>query len=210
MPPAKLVVGAFVTMDGVMQAPGGPDEDRDGGFTHGGWSFHHWDDMMGPIITEQLQSADALLLGRKTYEIFAGHWPKVKGDPVGDKLNGMPKYVASRSLEKVAWNNTHLLDGDAARAVAKLKTRLDGQIHTQGSADLLQTLLKNDLVDEIRMWTFPIVLGTGKRLFGDGTVPAAFRLADARTSTTGVAIHKYQRSGRPKYGSFALDETAGT
>src|SRR5919109_3074082 len=198
----KLVVGTFLTVDGVMQAPGGPEEDREGGFEHGGWSFHYWDDVMGQLIVEWTLQAGGLLLGRKTYEIFAGHWPNVgDDDPVAAKLNSVPKYVASRTLDEVRWNNSTLIRGGVAEAVARLKQEDGGEIQVTGSGDLIQTLIEHDLVDEYRLWVFPLVLGEGKRLFGRGTVPAAFKLANAQTSTTGVAIHTYERSGEVEYGS---------
>ena len=204
---AKLHVGTFLTLDGVMQAPGGPDEDRDSGFEHGGWSFHYWDDAMGERIVESTLRADALLLGRRTYEIFAAHWPKIGGDdPVAAKLNGVPKYVASRTLGEVTWNNTKLLEGDAAAAVSELKNELDGEIQVTGSATLIQTLLQADLVDSYELWVFPLVLGTGKRLFGEGAMPGALKLVDSQTSSTGVTIQTYERSGDIEYGSFAIEE----
>jgi dihydrofolate reductase len=200
---AKLHVGTFVTIDGVMQAPGGPDEDRDSGFEHGGWSFHYWDDGMGEKITEATLRADALVLGRRTYEIFAAYWPNQSGDePVAAKLNSVPKYIASRTLDEVTWNNSRLLEGDAAKAVAKLKDELDGEIQVTGSANLLQSLIKADLVDGFQLWVFPLVLGKGKRLFADGAVPGAFKLVDSQTSSTGVAINTYERGGEIQYGSF--------
>jgi dihydrofolate reductase len=204
---ARLHVGTFITIDGVMQAPGGPDEDRDDGFEHGGWSFHYWDDAMGKRIVESTLRADALLLGRRTYEIFAGHWPKIgDDDPVAAKLNSVPKYVASRTLDEVAWNNSNLLVGDAAAAVARLKKELDGEIQVTGSATLIQTLLQADLVDTYELWVFPLVLGTGKRLFGEGAMPGALKLLDSQTSSTGVTIQTYERSGDIEYGSFAIEE----
>src|SRR6266545_2824869 len=140
--------------------PGGPDEDRDGGFEHGGWSFTYWDDMMGAQIVEWTLQAGALLLGRKTYEIFAAHWPKVGDeDPVAKTLNSVPKYVASRSLNEVTWNNSSLIEGDVAEAVAALKREPGGEIQVTGSGDLIQTLLEHDLVDEFRLWIFPLVVG---------------------------------------------------
>ncbi len=208
----KLVVGTFVTIDGVMQAPGGPDEDRDGGFEHGGWSVKYWDETMGKMIVEQTLQPDALLLGRKTYEIFAAHWPRVTDpkDPVASKLNSMQKYVASRTLRKTGWHNATLLPGDAATAVARLKAQAGGEIHVAGSSNLIQTLLKHDLVDEFRLWVFPVIVGSGKRLFGDGTIPGAFRLVDAQVSTTGVAIHRYEKAGKLEHGTFEVDERGRT
>ena len=203
-----LVVGTFLTLDGVMQAPGGPDEDRDGGFEHGGWSVNYWDEGMGEVMDDQFAEADALLLGRRTYEIFAAHWPNVdaEGDPVATKLDSMPKYVASRTLEEVEWNNSTLLSGDVAEAVEDLKNERGDVIMVQGSANLIQTLLAHDLVDEFWLWVFPLVLGDGKRLFGDGTIPAALELTQAETSSTGVQMLRYERAGEIDHGSFALDD----
>lgn len=203
----KLVVGTFVTLDGVMQGPGGPDEDRDGGFEHGGWSVNYWDDFMGQTIVEQTLEAGALLLGRKTYQIFVAHWPRASDDdPVAAKLNSMPKYVASRTLDGVSWHNSTLIGGDVAEAVAKLKEEPGDEIQVTGSCDLIQTLIKHDLVDEYRPWIFPVVLGNGKRLFADGTLPASLKLVDTKTSSTGVVIHTYERAGELRYGTFAVDE----
>jgi dihydrofolate reductase len=203
----KLVVGTFLTVDGVMQAPGGPDEDREGGFEHGGWSFTYWDDPMGQQIVDATLRAGALLLGRKTYEIFAAHWPHVGGDdPVAGKLNSVPKYVASRTLDEVAWNNSTLIQGDVAEAVRRLKQEPGGEIQVTGSGNLIQTLMEQDLVDEYRLWIFPVVVGDGKRLFAGGSLPGALKLTDTTVSTTGVAIHTYERAGELEYGSFALDE----
>lgn len=207
----KLVVGTFLTVDGVMQAPGGPDEDREGGFENGGWSVNYWDEFMGGIITESTLRADALLLGRKTYEIFAAHWPKVGGDdPVAAKLNSVAKYVASRTLRELTWNNATLLQGDVAEAVARLKEQPGGEIQVTGSGNLVQTLMKADLVDEYHLWVFPVVVGKGKRLFADGAIPGALRLVDTRTSSTGVAIHTYERAGAIEHGSFEVDQHGET
>jgi dihydrofolate reductase len=201
----RLVVGTFLTLDGVMQAPGGPDEDREGGFEHGGWSVSYFDERMGQVMDEWVGRADALLLGRKTYQIFAAHWPRVPGDdPMAVKLNGVLKYVASRTLKTVTWNNTVLLGPDVAGEVAALK-REPGEIQVAGSGALIQTLMKHDLVDAYRLWIFPVVLGSGKRLFAEGTVPAGLRLVEMVTSTTGVVLHAYERAGRVTYGSFALE-----
>jgi dihydrofolate reductase len=203
----KLVVGTFVTLDGVMQAPGGPDEDRDGGFEHGGWSVNYWDEMMGSEMDDSMKRGEALLLGRKTYEIFVGHWPRVGDeDPAAAKLNSMPKYVASRTLDRTDWNNSTLLEGDVVQAVGELKAQPGGEIQVTGSSNLIQTLLKHDLVDEFRIWVFPVVLGTGKRLFDGGTVPAGLKLVDTKVSSTGVTIQTYERAGKIEYGSFALDQ----
>lgn len=203
----KLIVGTFVTLDGVMQAPGGPDEDREGGFEHGGWSVNFWDEEMGQVITEWTVQSGALLLGRKTYDIFAAHWPKVSDDDsVAASLNSVPKYVASRTLDDVTWNNSTLLRGDIAAQVRKLKEQDGGEIQVTGSSNLIQTLLKHNLVDEFRIWVFPVVVGDGKRLFGNGTMPAALKLADTRTFATGVTVHTYVPAGSITYGSFEVDE----
>lgn len=206
----KLVVGTFLTLDGVMQAPGGPEEDRDSGFDHGGWSVNYWDEEMGEVMDGQFTETDALLLGRKTYEIFAAHWPNVdaEDDPAAEKLNSMPKYVASRTLDAVDWNNSTLLSGDVAEAVEDLKNEREDVIIVQGSHDLIQTLLAHDLVDEFWLWIFPLVLGDGKRLFADGTIPAALELTTAKTSSTGVQMLRFDRAGEIEYGSFALDDGA--
>ena len=198
---AKLVVGTFVTVDGVMQAPGGPDEDREGGFEHGGWLVPHFDDSLGEFMDGLMNRSTAILLGRKTYEIFARWWPfQPDDDPMAAKLNSVPKYVASRTLDSAEWRNTTLLEGDAADAVARLKDELDGEIHVPGSSDLIQTLLRADLVDELQLIVFPVVLGTGKRLFGDGTIPTGLRLLASESSASGVTMQRYERAGKPEYG----------
>jgi dihydrofolate reductase len=204
---SKLVVGTFLSLDGVMQGPGGPDEDREGGFEHGGWSAGYWDDVMGPIIDEWTNQADGLLLGRKTYEIFAAHWPRVSGedDPIAAKLNSVPKYVVSRTLDTVEWNNSTLLQGDIAEEVGKLKDQPGTEIQVTGSGQLIQTLMKHDLVDKYRLWVFPVLLGSGKRLFADGTIPTALRLVDSATFGTGTVLLTYQRAGKPRYGNLAWD-----
>jgi dihydrofolate reductase len=201
-----LVVNTFVTLDGVMQAPGGPEEDPAGGFDHGGWSAGYWDDAMGERMGELMGKPFHLLLGRKTYEIFAAHWPHVPDEPGAEQLNSARKYVASRTLDTVEWENSTLLEGDVPGAVAKLKQEDGPEIQVHGSADLIQTLLEHDLVDEFRLMIFPVVLGTGKRLFADGAVPAGLTLTESSTSATGVVMATYKREGDIKYGSFALEE----
>jgi dihydrofolate reductase len=200
-----LTVNTFVTLDGVMQAPGGPEEDPIGGFGHGGWAVGYWDDSIGEKMAEYTGRPYDLLLGRKTYEIFAAHWPTVEPpDDLG--LNAARKYVASRTLDEVEWNNSTLLEGDVAGAVAKLKEEDGPEIQVHGSSDLLQTLLEHDLIDELNLKIFPVVLGTGKRLFGDGAVPTGLTLTDSATSSTGVLMVTYTRGGDVKYGSFAREE----
>jgi dihydrofolate reductase len=201
----KLVVNTFISLDGVMQAPGGPDEDPTGGFTHGGWSFNYWDDVMGQVMDAAMATPYDLLLGRRTYEIFAAHWPYSTEEPAATSLNGAHKYVASRTLEQAPWGPATLIR-DVPAEVAKLKAQDGVEIQVHGSADLLQTLLKHQLVDELRVWTFPVLLGGGKRLFGDGIAPGSLKLAGSTISTTGVIIATYQPAGAIRYGSFALEE----
>ncbi len=199
----KLVVGTFVTLDGVMQAPGGPDEDREGGFQHGGWLVPYFDEKFAEIMAEWSKRAGAFLLGRKTYEIFAASWPN-STDPE-EPLNTRPKFVASKTLDQVNWNNSFLLKGDVVQEVVKLKAKDGDEIQVHGSGNLLQTLLQHDLVDTLRIWQFPIVLGTGKRLFGIGTIPLGFRLLDTQLNTTGAVLHVYERAGGLKYGEVGQE-----
>jgi dihydrofolate reductase len=201
-----LAVNTFLTLDGVMQAPGGPEEDPTGGFTHGGWSANYWDDAMFEQMAESMSKPWDLLLGRKTYEIFAAHWPYVTDDPFADKLNSATKYVASRTLDRVEWSNSNLIEGDVAEQVARLKNEAGPEIQVHGSWNLIQTLLKHDLVDEYRLWIFPLVLGSGKRIFEDGAIPAGLKLVDSRTFTSGVLMATYEQAGEIEYGSFALEE----
>jgi len=205
----KLIVTAFVTLDGVMQAPGSPSEDTDEGFAHGGWQVPYVDDdFMGLMTGVFERTADHLLLGRRTYEIFAAHWPRVtdENDPIAAKLNAMPKYVASRTRDSLEWRNSHLLKGDAAASIAQLKEELDGVIMTQGSSDLIHTLQRHDLVDEYRVFITPVIIGTGKRLFTDGATPAAWTLTESRATGAGVQYCVWERAGEPEYGTFAPDE----
>jgi dihydrofolate reductase len=200
----KVAVNTFVSLDGVMQAPGGPEEDPTGGFTHGGWSVNYWDDeMMGQMAQA---GPYELLLGRGTYEIFAAHWPYVTDDPIADHLNSTRKHVASTTLDQVEWNNSTLITGDVADYVAMLKSQDGPEIQVHGSPGLIQTLLKHGLIDEFRLWIFPVVIGTGKRFFGDGTIPAALKLVDSKVSKTGVTINTYEPAGDIDSGSFEFDE----
>lgn len=204
----KLVVGTFLTLDGVMQAPGGPDEDQSGGFRHGGWLVPYFDETLVEAMTEWVERAGAFLFGRKTYEIFAASWPKSTdpADRIAMALNTRPKYVASRTLETAEWNNSTLLEGDVTDAVAKLKAQEGGEIQVHGSGGLLQTLLGHDLVDALRLWWFPVVLGTGKRLFGEGAIPASFRLVESKAATTGAVLHVYERAGELRYGEVEVGQ----
>lgn len=205
----KLNVLTFITLDGVMQAPGGPQEDTTGGFKYGGWVAGYWDDVLGGVMGDQLAVPFDLLLGRKTYEIFAAYWPYVKSDdpngPIADKFNSAKKYVASTTLRKLDWNNSTLLKGDIVQEIRNLKAQNGPELQVHGSGNLIQTLLKHDLVDELRLKIFPITLGTGKRLFSDGTIPAGFRLIDSKTSTTGVIVANYERAGKAKTGLLASE-----
>ena len=200
----KIIVLSFVTLDGVMQAPGGPDEDRSGGFEHGGWTVPYFDEFAGKVMSEQMGRPFDLLLGRKTFEIFAAYWPFQKGDdPVTVGINRATKYVATRTMERTGWAPTRFLKGDVAAEVRRLKGQDGPELQVHGSGDFIQTLLKNDLVDELWLKTFPIALGRGKRLFGAGTVPAAFKLLESRISPTGVVIANYARAGGIETGTFA-------
>ncbi|MEV8419938.1 dihydrofolate reductase family protein [Streptomyces niveus] len=199
----KLMVTTFVSLDGVMQGPGGSDEDRDGGFEHGGWSVPHFGPDLIQRMTDLVQRTDALLLGRKTYDIFASTWPLAEADdPIGSKMNSVRKYVASRTLDAVSWQNSTLLTGDVAEAVARLKQEGDGEIQVHGSGDLIQTLIAHDLVDEFHVLVFPVLVGSGKRLFGRGTVPAGLKLVDTARSGSGVVISTYARAGKVEYGAM--------
>jgi dihydrofolate reductase len=198
----QLNIDMFITLDGVIQAPGGPDEDREDGFEHGGWQAPYFDEESGRVVTEQIERIDALLLGRKTYEIFAAYWPNAPaGDPIASKLNNAPKYVASHTLTTLEWNNSHLLQGDVATAVSRLKRDHD-EIHTIGSGDLAQTLLRHDLADRLNLWVYPLLLGTGKHLFADGTTPTALRLTNSTTFPGGGVLLTYERTGKPTYGTL--------
>jgi len=197
-----------VTLDGVMQAPGGPDEDREGGFKHGGWLVPYFDEKFGEIMTEWTTRAGAFLFGRKTYEIFAGSWPNSTdpADRIATALNTRPKFVASRTLDKVEWNNSVVLRGDVTEEVAKLKAQGEGEIQVHGSGNLIQTLLEHDLIDTLRIWRFPVVIGTGKRLFGKGTIPVSFHLVETQMNSTGGVLHVYERAGDLKYGEVEVGQ----
>jgi dihydrofolate reductase len=203
----KVITGAFVSLDGVMQAPGGPKEDPTRGFKLGGWVVPYMDEVFGQAIDEMFDQQFDLLLGRKTYEIFAAHWPYAEGgeyDSIAKRFNSIRKYVATRSNMELAWAGSVALH-DAAADVARLKRENGPALITQGSSVLIQTLLVNDLIDEISMFTFPVVLGTGKKLFGDGSKPAAFALMNSKVTTKGVTIAHYQRAGAVVTGDFTMD-----
>jgi dihydrofolate reductase len=202
-PMRTLAVSSFVSLDGVIQAPGGPHEDPTGGFDKGGWAVGYFDDEMMSRISNS--EPYELLLGRGTYEIFAAHWPYDEG-PIADHLNATRKHVASTTLDDVAWTNATLIEGDVADYVKRLKAENGPEIQVHGSPGLIQTLLEHDLVDEFRMWIFPVAVGAGKRLFGDGTIPVAFKLVDSFVSKTGVTVNSYARAGEIEIGEMDFEE----
>jgi dihydrofolate reductase len=204
----KLTLTSFVTLDGVYQAPGGPDEDRRNGFEHGGWSVPYGDEDFGAFVDEVFARVDAFLLGRYTYEIFANYWPRVTDpdNPVATKLNSLPKYVPSHTLESPTWSGTTVLAGDLEKEVADLLERTPGEIQIHGSGALAQSLFALDLIDTVHLLTFPVVLGSGFRLFAQGSLPTAFRHTGGRITGRGVSIQTYERVGRPTYGSYDLPE----
>ena len=201
----RLTIQTFLTLDGVMQAPGGPDEDTTGGFTYGGWSFPYGDPESGEAIAGWFADADAFLLGRGTYEIFSSYWPKVTepDNPVASKLNALPKYVASTTLDSLSWQGSSLLQGDVVEAVSELKRQPGNELQVHGSGGLAQTLIEHDLVDEYRLFLIPVHLGSGRKLFRDGVRGAALRLTDTKVTSTGVIIATYQPDGPVRTGSFA-------
>jgi dihydrofolate reductase len=189
----KLIVIEFLSLDGVYQAPGAPDEDTEGGFRHGGWQRPYFDEVLGAAAAEGMVGTDAHLFGRKTYQIMAAYWPTAPSDdPYAKHLNSVQKYVASRTLRRVEWQNSTLIEGDVAEAVAKLKEQPGKNIAVLGSGDLVQTLIENDLVDEYSLAVFPIVLGSGKRLFRDAAQTRRLQLVDSKTTGTGGLILTYQ------------------
>ena len=206
----RVVATVFTSLDGVMQAPGGPDEDTSGGFRHGGWTVPYFDEVVGEAMGEAFSQPFDLLLGRRTYDIFAAHWPRPEASEGADAgiarlFNATAKHVATHAPHTLGWHNSHWLGPDPAVGVRALK-RGDGPLlMVQGSSQLLQQLLANELVDEFRLLVFPLVLGGGKRLFGDGTLPAAFTLAASTVSPSGVLVAHYRRAGDVRTGSFALD-----
>jgi dihydrofolate reductase len=201
----KLIVSTFLTLDGIMQAPGGPEEDDSGGFALGGWSVHYWDDLMGEVMTEAFSVPFDLLLGRRTYEIFSAYWPDAPEEAGSKPLNDATKYVASRSRPTLAWSPSVLIEGDAAEGVTELKETEGPELQVHGSGNLIQTLMRHGLVDEYRLWVFPLVIGSGKRLFADGTIPAGLKLVGTKVSSTGVVIGTYEPAGEIVTGSFAHD-----
>jgi dihydrofolate reductase len=196
----KIIVLSFITLDGIMQAPGGPEEDTSGSFEYGGWTVPYFDEFSGKIMDEQMSKQSDLLLGRKTFEIFASYWPNHESGWPG--INKVTKYVASNTLSEHEWNNSIFLNGDVTDQIKRLKQQDGPDLQVHGSGNLIQTLLKHDLVDELWLKIFPIILGVGKRLFAEGTIPAAFTLNDSKASTKGVIFATYKRAGVVETGSF--------
>ena len=204
----ELVVLTFTTLDSVMQAPGGPDEDASDGFEHGGWMVGYWDDELAEAMGESMAPAFDLVLGRKTYEIMARHWPHTD-EPGADLMNSATKYVASTTLTQLDWQNSKLIGPSVVEGIRALKAQDGPELQVHGRANLIQTLLQHDLIDTFRLWIFPVVLGKGKRLFAEDTTPAGLRLVDSKTSTTGVIVATYERAGEVSHGSFAPKPSTG-
>ena len=196
----KIIVLTFLSLDGVMQGPGGPSEDTSGNFTLGGWTVPYFDEFLGDVMTEQMSEPFDLLLGRKTFEIFASYWPKHPEE--GPGINRAKKYVASNTLTAHEWRGSVFLSGNVAEEIRKLKEQDGPDLQVHGSGELIQALLEHDLVDEFWLKIFPVTLGAGKRLFAQGTIPAAFTLVDSKTSPTGVIVATLKRAGEVKTGSF--------
>jgi dihydrofolate reductase len=200
----KIVVLSFISLDGVMQAPGGPEEDTSSNFKFGGWTVPFADDSSGKMMLEQMSMPFDLLLGRKTYDIFAGYWPKQDpAHPVAAPFNKATKFVVSGSSPKLTWENSVLIEGDVVAKLKELKQQDGPMLQVHGSGNLFQTLLKEDLVDELWLKTYPVTLGSGKRLFAEGTIPANFELIDCKTTPKGIIFANYKRAGEVKTGSFA-------
>ena len=201
----KLIVQSFVTLDGVMQAPGGPGEDDDGGFAYGGWSVNYWDDQMGEVMGEATSRPFAMVLGRRTYDIMAAYWPDAPEEAGAKVFNDATKYVASRGRPTLEWSNSVLIEGDAADGLAALKREDGPELQVHGSANLIQTLLAHNLIDQYRLWVFPLVIGSGKHLFAGGTIPSGLTLVDSTVSSTGVVMGTWEPAGELVPGSFARD-----
>ncbi len=200
----KIITTTFVTLDGVMQAPGGPEEDSAGGFAHGGWSFNYWDELMSTTMEGIMQLPFELLLGKRTYEIFAAFWPHTENDPVvADKFNSTRKYVVSHTPMDLTWKNSFLITNDAVAEIKKLKEEDRPDLWVHGSGNLIQTLLAHGLIDRMLVWTYPVTVGGGKRLFAEGAQAAGFKLVDGKISPGGVIIATYEPAGPLKTGSFA-------
>jgi len=202
----RLTLTEFVTLDGVYQGPGGPTEDESGGFRHGGWLVPFFDEELGQFMGRVFDDVDAFVLGRRTYEIFAGSWPKVvdPDDPVASRLNSLPKYVASRTLDRADWHNSTVLRGDVVTEVAALKDQPGRELQMHGSGALAQTLFDAGLIDVVRLIVFPVVLGSGKRLFAEGRTPSSFRLTGIMSTPTGVTVQTLELAGPPEYGTVEM------
>jgi dihydrofolate reductase len=196
----KIIVLSFITLDGVMQGPGGPTEDTSGNFTYGGWTVPYFDEFLGQVMAEQMSKPFDLLLGRKTFEIFASYWPQHQEEGAG--INQATKYVASNTLTRHEWNKSVFLKDNVVDEIKKLKKQDGPDLQVHGSGNFIQTLLEHDLIDEFWLKIFPVTLGMGKRLFGKGTLPASFALVDAKSSPSGVIIAKFKRKGEVQTGSF--------
>lgn len=201
----KLISSTFLTLDGVMQAPGGPEEDEDGKFAHGGWSVGYWNDQVGQFMTELMGKPFDLVLGRKTYDIFAAYWPNASEEDGAKPLNDATKYVASHSHPTLDWSKSVLIEGDVAEAIAALKEGDGPELQVHGSGNLIQTLLRHNLIDQFRLLIFPLVIGSGKRLFANGTIPSGLRLVDSKVSTTGVIMGVYEPAGELVTGTFGAE-----
>ena len=201
----KLIVQTFLTLDGVMQAPGGPGEDDDGGFAYGGWSVNYWDDQMGQVMGEATSRPFAMVLGRRTYDIMAAYWPTAPEEEGAKVFNDATKYVATHRPLTPEWSNSVQIEGDAADGLAALKAEDGPELQVHGSANLIQTLLAHNLVDQFRLWVFPVVIGSGKRLFADGTMPSGLRLVDHKVSTTGVVMGTWEPAGEIVTGTFGAE-----
>jgi dihydrofolate reductase len=199
-PMRKIIVLTFITLDGVMQGPGGPTEDTSGNFTYGGWTVPYFDDFLGKIMEEQMSRPFDLLLGRKTFEIFASYWPHYEGGK--NPISEATKYIASNTLTTHEWSKSVFLKGNVVDEIQKLKQQDGPDLQVHGSSNLIQTLLKHDLVDEFWLKIFPVTLGTGKRLFDQGTIPASYTLVESKSSPSGVIIATFKRAGEVKTGSF--------
>jgi dihydrofolate reductase len=202
----ELVVNTFLTVDGVYQGPGGPDEDRSGGFDRGGWLAPHFDEAGGQFVDEVFDRVDAFLLGRRTYDIFASYWPNITdpADRVANRLNTLPKFVASTTLQNPAWSNTTVLQGDLAASVQDLKQGEGRELQVHGSGRLVQFLLNNDLVDRLNLIVFPVIVGAGRRLFPEKGIATGLALEESRTTGSGVTISVYRTKGRPEFGEVGV------
>ena len=208
----RITLATYVSLDGVMQAPGTPREDTSGGFEHGGWQFPYADEELWTYSSTWFAEADGFLLGRKTYEIFAGYWPTVtdENNLIAARLNAFPKYVVSTTLDRAEWKNTTLITSHVLEEIAQLKALPGRELQIHGSGVLAQSLLDHGLIDELRLWTYPVVLGSGKRLFEPGRVARALRLIESKTAGSGCVLSVYQPTGKPTYGDFTQEGPAGS